>query len=75
MSHTPLTCFCSSLSVARALVKQPSLLLLDEATSALDATSEQAVQEALDQVLQHNRGDPKQEGSCCQTTVVIVAHR
>lgn len=35
------------LSLARALVKNPSLLILDDSTSALDARSEKLVQEAL----------------------------
>jgi ABC-type multidrug transport system fused ATPase/permease subunit len=49
-------------AIARAVLRRPDLLLLDEATSHLDATTEAAVQTALDTVL---RG----------TTVVIVAHR
>jgi ATP-binding cassette, subfamily B (MDR/TAP), member 1 len=36
------------LSLARALLRNPSILLLDEATSALDSSSEAVVQEALD---------------------------
>ena len=52
-------------SIARALIMSPSCLLLDEATSALDAASEQAVQEALDQLLQENSA----------MTTVIIAHR
>jgi ABC-type bacteriocin/lantibiotic exporter with double-glycine peptidase domain len=31
------------ISIARALVKRPSILLMDEATSALDSASENAV--------------------------------
>jgi ATP-binding cassette, subfamily B, bacterial len=48
------------LSLARALVRNPSVLILDEATSALDAVTERAVQQQLRQL------------SC---TRVIVAHR
>lgn len=48
------------LSLARALVRKPSVLILDEATSALDTVTETKVQAALRQL------------SC---TRVIVAHR
>jgi ABC-type multidrug transport system fused ATPase/permease subunit len=48
------------LSLARALVRKPSVLILDEATSALDTITETKVQTAL-------------RGLCC--TRVIVAHR
>jgi ATP-binding cassette subfamily B (MDR/TAP) protein 1 len=53
------------LVIARALIRKPSLLLLDEATSALDPESEAAVQEALNELLQHRAG----------MTTIIIAHR
>jgi ATP-binding cassette subfamily B protein len=50
------------LSIARALIRNPSILILDEATSALDNLSEYHVQKAIDKLL-HER------------TTFIVAHR
>ena len=50
------------LSIARALLKQPSLLLLDEATSALDTASERAVQKAIESLVHRQ-------------TTLVVAHR
>lgn len=50
------------LALARAFLSQPRLLVLDEATSSLDLRTEQAVEQALDVVL---------EGR----TAVIIAHR
>jgi ATP-binding cassette subfamily B protein len=50
------------LALARAFLSQPRLLVLDEATSSLDLRTEQAVESALDVVL---------EGR----TAVIIAHR
>ncbi|USW57275.1 Putative Type 1 protein exporter [Septoria linicola] len=50
------------LSLARALVRNPSLLLLDEPTSALDSESEARWQETLKEL----RG---------QSTICIIAHR
>ncbi|WP_269605678.1 ABC transporter ATP-binding protein [Prochlorococcus marinus] len=50
------------ISIARALVGDPTILLLDEATSALDAEAEESVQKGLKQAM-HSR------------TVLVIAHR
>ncbi|MFH1377565.1 MAG: ABC transporter ATP-binding protein [Planctomycetota bacterium] len=50
------------LSIARALLKNPSILILDEATSSLDATSEYLIHEALEKLLKNR-------------TSLIIAHR
>lgn len=50
------------ITLARAILKDPSILLLDEAASAIDGESEGIVQEALDSVM-------------ISRTTLIVAHR
>ena len=53
------------ISIARALIRKPTILLLDEATSALDAVNERIVQNAINSMM-----DERGEG--CSIT---VAHR
>ena len=50
------------LTIARLLLARPRVVLLDEATAHLDATSEAAVQEALDEALGGR-------------TAIVIAHR
>jgi subfamily B ATP-binding cassette protein MsbA len=59
------------LSIARAILKKPSVLILDEATSSLDAQSELMVQRAIDRLMEDSasyweKGTP---------TTFIIAHR
>ncbi len=50
------------ISIARALLGDPTILLLDEATSALDAEAEESVQKGLQQAMRNR-------------TVLVIAHR
>ena len=50
------------ISIARAILKNPSILLLDEATSALDAENEQLVHKALENLMKDR-------------TTIVIAHR
>ena len=50
------------LAIARAIYKDAPILILDEATSALDTTSEQAVKDALQRLMQGR-------------TSLVIAHR
>ena len=52
----------ATITLARALVRQPQLLILDEATSALDAESETLILQSLRE-LQN------------QMTILLIAHR
>ena len=51
------------ISLARALVRKPTILLLDEATSALDNEAEAVVQDALDKV-SGSRSRRARQGQC-----------
>ena len=50
------------ISLARAIIRNPSILILDEATNALDSISERWIQDTLDKLREHR-------------TVIMIAHR
>ncbi len=49
-------------SIARVMLKDPKILILDEATSSLDSISENAIQDALDNIMKTR-------------TSIVIAHR
>jgi ATP-binding cassette subfamily C protein len=54
------------ISLARALLRKPSLLILDEATNALDVENEARILEAIREVVRERQG---------ALTVLMIAHR
>merc|ERR1712137_821584 len=52
------------IAIARVFLRRPKIILLDEATSALDENSQEAVQQALTNLIEESNA-----------TVVMVAHR
>ncbi len=53
---------CQRLSIARAILQNPSILILDEATASMDTQTERKIQSALDILVQGK-------------TTIMIAHR
>ena len=54
------------ISLARALLRKPTLLILDEATNALDVENEARILDAIREVVRGQQG---------ALTVLMIAHR
>jgi subfamily B ATP-binding cassette protein MsbA len=53
---------CQRITLARAVLRNPSILILDEATSSLDSESEKLIQQALAKIIRNQ-------------TTLIISHR
>lgn len=58
------------ISLARALLRKPTLLILDEATNALDVENEARVLDAILEVIRNSK-----QGRDGRLTVLMIAHR
>jgi ATP-binding cassette subfamily C protein len=62
------------ISLARALLRKPSLLILDEATNALDVENEARILDAIREAIRMSRVDAGTSGRS-RLTVLMIAHR
>jgi len=58
------------ISLARALLRKPTLLILDEATNALDVENEERILDAIREVMRSSK-----QGGRGALTVLMIAHR